>query len=258
MFKSKVVIVTGSSTGIGAATAVKFAGEGADVVLHGRKEAALQEVKERCLKAGGGKTKVHVVVGDISKEDVRQKLVNETVEKLGKLDVLVNNAGIWDPAQFSESTMELYDKLFEVNVRSLIALTQVAVPHLIKAKGNIVNISSDIGVKAVTWAIFYAVSKAAVDHFSKCLALDLGPKGVRVNCINPGYFPDTDVLIRAGVGSEKKEEFSKQVSDAYPLRRTGKLDEVADAILFVASEKASFITGVLFPVDGGSLAGTAH
>jgi len=257
MFKSKVVIVTGSSAGIGAATAVKFAGEGADVVLHGRKEAALQDVKERCLKAGGGKTKVHVVVGDIAKDDVRQKLVNETVEKFGKLDVLVNNAGIWDPAQFSDSSMELYDKLFEVNVRSLIALTQLAVPHLIKTKGNIVNISSDIGTKAVVWAIFYAVTKAAVNHFSKCLALDLGPKGVRVNCINPGYFPDTDVLSRAGVGADGTATFSKMVSEAYPLRRPGKLDEVADVILFVASEKATFVTGILFPVDGGSTAGTA-
>jgi len=179
-----------------------------------------------------------------------EKLVNETIEKFGKLDVLFNNAGVWDPAAFSESTMEIFDKIFDVNVRSLIALTQLAVPHLIKTKGNIINNSSGAGLKAIAWSIYYAVSKAAVDHFSKCLALDLGPKGVRVNSINPGAFPDTDVTSRV-VGEEEKAGVFKAVQSVTPLRRTGELDELADAVLFLASEKASFITGILFPVDGG-------
>jgi len=134
MFKSKVVIVTGSSGGIGATTAVMFASEGAAVVIHGRKEAALHEVKEKCLKAGGGKNKVHICIGDVSKEDVRQKLINETIKEFGKLDVLVNNAALFDQSTFSESSMEIYDKLFDVNVRSVIALTQLAAPHLVKSK----------------------------------------------------------------------------------------------------------------------------
>jgi len=255
MFKSKVVLITGSSSGIGAATAVKFAEQGADLVIHGRRESELQQVKERCLKVGDSKTKVHIVIGDITKDDVRQKIINESIEKFGKLDVLVNNAGLWNPASFDESAMEIYDKLFDVNVRSLIALTQLAVPHLIKTKGNIVNTSSDIGLKPMAFSIYYAVSKAAVNHFSKCLALDLGPKGVRVNCVNPAYFPDTD-LSRV-LDHVDKEAVIQFLSNIYPLRRTGKLEEVADAILFLASEKASFVTGVLFPVDGGSVAGTA-
>jgi len=254
MFKSKVVIITGSSSGIGAATAVKFAGAGADVVIHGRRESELEEVKAQCLIAGGGDTKVHTVVGDITKDDVRQKLVNETIEKFGKLDILFNNAGVWDPSAFNESTMEIFDKLFDVNVRSLIALTQLAAPHLIKIKGNIINNSSVCGVKAMTAAIYYAVSKAAVDHFSKCLALDLGPKGVRVNSINPGYFPDTNAVSRVA-GEDARLAYKASVSEAYPLRRTGELDELTDAILFLASEKASFITGILLPVDGGYLLG---
>jgi len=259
MFKSKVVIVTGSSTGIGAATAVKFALEGASgLIIHGRKEAALNEVKEKCLKAGGGKTKVHICIGDVSKEEVRQKLVNETIKEFGKIDVLVNNAALFDPSTFTESSMEVYDKLFNVNVRSLIALTQLAAPHLVKSKGNIVNISSDVGCKAITWAMFYALTKATVNHFTKCLALELGPKGVRVNAINPAYIPETDVLSRAGINDEEQQNYVKMANEGYPLRRPGTVDEVADGILFLASEKATFVTGVIFPVDGGSLAGTSN
>jgi len=254
MFKSKVVIVTGSSGGIGAATAAKFAAEGANVVIHGRKEAALHEVKEKCLKAGAGK--VHICVGDISKEEVRQKLVNDTIKEFGKIDVLVNNAALFDQSTFSESSMEVYDKLFDVNVRSVIALTQLAAPHLVKSKGNIVNISSDVGCKAVTWAMFYALTKATLNHFTKCLALELGPKGVRVNAINPAYIPETDVLSSAGIVGDEQKSYVKMAMDSYPLRRPGTMDEVGDAILFLASDKATFVTGVLFPVDGGSLAGT--
>jgi len=257
MFKSKVVIVTGSSSGIGATTAVKFASEGANVVIHGRKEAALHEVKEKCLKAGGGNIKVHICIGDVSKEEVRQKLINETIKEFGKLDVLVNNAALFDQSTFFESSMEIYDKLFDVNVRSVIALTQIAAPHLIKSKGNIVNISSDVGCKAVTWAMFYALTKAALNHFTKCLALELGPKGVRVNAINPAYIPETDALSRAGIANEEQQSYVKMAETDYPLRRPGTVGEVGDAILFLASDKASFVTGVLFPVDGGSLAGTA-
>jgi len=252
MFQSKVVIITGSSSGIGAATAVKFAEAGADVVIHGRRESELEEVKAQCLRAGKGNTKVHAVVGDITKDDVRQKLVNETIEKFGKLDVLFNNAGVWDPAAFSESPVELYDKIFNVNVRSLIALTQLAVPHLIKTKGNIINNSSVAGVKPKATGIYYGVSKAAVNHFSKCLAVDLGPKGVRVNCVNPGFFPDTNAVTRV-IGEDAKAAFKTSIADMNPLRRTGELDELTGAILFLASEKASFITGILFPVDGGYL-----
>jgi len=257
MFKSKVVVVTGSSGGIGATTAVKFAAEGAHVVIHGRKEAALNEIKEKCLKAGKGNTKVHICIGDISKEDVRQKLVNETIKEFGKMDVLVNNAGIFDPSTFSESSMDVYDKLFDVNLRSLIALTQIAAPHLIKSKGNIVNISSDVGCQAVTWAMFYALTKAALNHFTKCLALELGPKGVRVNSINPAYIPETDVLSRAGITGDDQQFYVKMAQEKFPLRRPGTVEEVADAIMFLASEKATFVTGVIFLVDGGSTVGHA-
>jgi len=255
MFKAKVVIVTGSSTGIGAGLAVRFAGEGANVVIHGRNESALQDVKKRCLEASGGNAKVHTCVGDISSDDVRQKLINETIQQFGQLDVLVNNAGIWDPSTFSESSMDLYDRLMDINVRAVIALTKLAAPHLIKSKGNIVNISSEAGAKAFNLQTFYCVTKAALDHFTKCLALELGPKGVRVNAVSPSYTPETDVLSRAGVTNETKEFYLKMSREGHPLRRTGTVEEVCDGTLFIASDKAKFCTGVILPVDGGSTIG---
>jgi len=255
MFKGKTVIVTGSSGGIGASLAVRFAAEGANVIIHGRQESALQNVKKRCLEASGGNAKVHICVGDISDDKVRQKLVNETIDRFGQLDVLVNNAGLWDPRNFSDSSMDLYDKLMEVNVRSVIALTQLASPNLIKSKGNIVNISSEAGAKPFNVITFYCVTKAALNHFTKCLALELGPKGVRVNAISPSYIPETDVLSRAGVTSDTQQFFLKMAQEGHPLRRTGTVEEVCDATLFMASDKAKFSTGVIFPVDGGSAIG---
>jgi len=105
--------------------------------------------------------------------------------------------------------------------------------------------------------MFYALTKAALNHFTKCLALELGPKGVRVNAINPAFIPETDVLSRAGIAKEQEKSYVAMAEKGYPLRRPGTVSEVGDAILFLASDKASFVTGVLFPVDGGSLAGTA-
>jgi len=255
MFKSKVVLVTGSSTGIGAGTAIKFASEGAaGVVLHGRKEDALKSVKEQCEKAGKGTVKVHIVVGDITKQDVREKMVNETIQKFGQLDVLVNNAGIsMNPVTFSDAKIDIYDQIFDINVRSLVVLTQLAVPHLIKSKGSIVNLSSAAGLKALATFNYYCMSKAAVDHFTRCLAVDLGPKGVRVNSINPGYIGETELATSRGAASEAVKAFTARAEQQYPLRRVGKVDEVADAILYLASDQAKFVTGVVLPVDGGAV-----
>jgi len=251
MFQSKVVIVTGSSAGIGAGTAVQFAREGASgIVLHGRKEDALKEVKTLVEQAGNGKTKVHYVVGDVTDDNVRVKLINDTINQFGKLDILVNNAGIATVGTLSEATIESYDNVFAVNVRSVVALTQLALPHLIKSKGNIVNVSSVAGLMAKKPEfLFYAMSKAALDHFTRCLAVDLGPKGVRVNGINPGYIGDTNMTSRQ-MTSDKQKEFEEKRGKEHPIGRVGRVEEVADLIIFLASNKAQFITGVNLPIDG--------
>jgi len=254
MFKSKVVIVTGSSSGIGAGTAVKFAKEGAaGVVLHGRKEDALKNVKEQVEKAGQGQTKVHVVVGDITDGKVREKLINETVQRFGRLDVLVNNAGLCIPSPITQTSIDVFDKMIDVNVRSVIVLTQLAIPELVKTKGNIVNISSVASLRAMAMFPFYCMSKIALDHFTRCLAVELGPKGVRVNVVNPGSIPETELGIRSGATAQQVKEYNEKASANYPLQRPGTVEEVANVITFLASEKASFITGIVAPVDGGSV-----
>jgi NAD(P)-dependent dehydrogenase (short-subunit alcohol dehydrogenase family) len=253
MFKSKVVIVTGSSSGIGAGTAILFAKQGAAaVVLHGRREDALKKVKEQCEAASQGQGKIHVVVGDITDQSVRDKLVNETVKLFGRIDVLVNNAGIsMNPTSTAECPIDIFDNVFAVNVRSVILLTQLAIPHLVTSKGNIVNISSVAAIKSLPIFTFYNMAKIALDHFTRCLAVELGPKGVRVNSIQPGAIPDTDLASRYLDKSADFSQLMQSIVDRTPLRRTGEVDEVAKAIVFLASDNASFITGIATPVDGG-------
>jgi len=251
MFKSKVIIITGSSTGIGAATAVKFASDEADgIVLHGRQEDALKSVKEKCEKVGKGN--VHICIGDITKQEIREKLINETIQQFGRLDILVNNAGInKGVTEFHEAKIDSFDEVFDVNLRSVVTLTQLALPYLIESKGNIVNVSSVASLKVHPEYTHYSMSKAAFDYFTRSLAVELGPKGVRVNSVNPSLIKGTQMALRQP-GSKKMIEFGKQLVKRYPLRRTGTVDEVADAILYLASDKAKFVTGVNFSIDGGA------
>jgi len=249
MFKGKVIVITGSSAGIGAGAAVKFATEGAKgIVLHGRNEKALKEVKEKCDKVGQGDVKVSVCVGDITDDNVRKALIDMAISEFGQLDVLVNNAGIH---KRGDTSIEVYDDIFNVNVRSVIVMCQLAVPHLLKTKGNIVNISSVTGLKANTIAPYYCCSKAALDHYTKCLALELGLKGIRVNSVNPGYVTGTKILTRNGFTKADVEKIVDGLVQVYPLRRLGTIEEIAQVIAFIASDQATFITGAMLPVDGG-------
>jgi len=192
-----------------------------------------------------------MVVGEITDAGVREKLINETVNTFGRLDVLVNNAGVMPITLPSEASMDIYDRVFNVNVRSVVALSQLALPHLIKTKGNIINISSGLGIKALPMFTFYCMSKAALDHFSRCLAVDLGPKGVRVNSLNPGEIEDTLLMGRTGISLDSSKEQLENKRKTIPLARAGHVAEVAPAIVFLASDKAKFITGTTFCVDGG-------
>jgi len=255
MFKGKVVIITGSSSGIGAGTAIKFAQEKAKgIVLHGRNEKSLQEVKSQCEQAGQNEVKIHTCVGDITDEGVRKNIIDSTIAQFGQLDIMINNAGICTMDDFSNTAMDQYDIIFNVNVRSVMALTQLAIPHLIESRGNIVNISSIGGMKASPIATFYCCSKATLDHFTKCLALELGPKGIRVNSVNPAYVAGTEIFNRQNGGTVSKEiikGLETYATTTYPLRRSGQLEDVADAIAYLSSDKAAFVTGTIMPIDGG-------
>jgi len=253
MFKGKVVIITGSSTGLGAGAAIKFARENAKgIVLHGRNEKGLQDVKEKCEKTNR-QTKIHICVGDITDEAVRKNIIDSTIKEFGQLDILINNAGIAGGGGLCDTDMDKYDEIFNINLRSVMALTQLAIPHLIKTKGNVVNISSESGLKASSALMFYGCSKAALDHFTKCLAIELGPKGVRVNSVNPAYVPGTEIVARQLVpDTEGLLKFIENRAMTCPLRRCGKIEEMADAIAFLSSDNAAFITGTILAVDGGS------
>jgi len=243
-FTDKVVIVTGASSGIGAETAVKFSSLGAKVILNGRNSEKLKEVLNRCVNP------VFTVVGDVTDEKFAASLIKATIEKYGRLDVLVNNAGVLEPGSIETTSLEQYDRVFNTNVRSLYHLTMLAVPELIKTKGNIVNVSSVTGTRSFPNALAYCMSKSAVDQLTKCVALEVAAKGVRVNSVNPGVIT-TGLHKKSGMDEKAYAEFLEKSRTTHALGRAGEATEVADAIVFLASDNASFITGENLHVDGG-------
>ena len=177
-------------------------------------------------------------------------LVQKTIEAFGQLDILVNNAGVLEMGTIENTSLEQYDRVMSVNVRSLYQLTMLATPELIKTKGNIVNISSVNGIRSFPGVLAYNVSKAAVDQLTRCVALELASKQVRVNSVNPGVTV-TELQKRGGLSDEKYEAFLEHSKTTHALGRPGEASEVAQAIAFLASNEASFTTGVSLAVDGG-------
>lgn len=245
-FAGKVILITGASSGIGAATAKHFAGLGATLALAGRNMDNLKEVASNCST----KSIPLLLTGELTNEKDNQSIIDKTVEHFGKLDVLVNNAGVIETGSIENTSMDQYDRVMNTNIRSLYQLTMLAVPHLIKSKGNIVNVSSVNGMRAFPGVLAYCVSKAAVDQFTRCVALELATKEVRVNCVNPGV-TITNLHKRSGMNPEQYEAFLKRSQETHAMGRPGQPEEVARTIAFLASGDASFITGASVPVDGG-------
>ncbi|XP_035902153.1 3-oxoacyl-[acyl-carrier-protein] reductase FabG-like [Anopheles stephensi] len=247
-FTGKVVLITGASSGIGEGTAIYFAKLGASLALTGRNEANLKKVGDACEEAS--KNKPLLIVADVTKEEDNKRVLDEIVAKYGKLDVLVNNAGILGNGSIENTSLQQYDELMNTNVRGVYHLTMLAVPLLIATKGNIVNLSSVAGNRSFPGILAYSMSKAAIDQFTRCTALELAPKQVRVNAVNPGVII-TDIHKRGGMDEEAYAAFLKKCEQTHALGRPGVAEEVASTIAFLASDKASFITGVTLNVDGG-------
>ncbi|XP_061712760.1 3-oxoacyl-[acyl-carrier-protein] reductase FabG-like [Cydia pomonella] len=249
-FTDKVAIVTGASSGIGAATAVALAKDGAKVVLVARNEAKLSQVAQKCKQLDA---KYLIIKADVSRDEEVKTIVDKTIDHFGQLDVLVNNAGFGKNASIlDEKIMECFDLVMNTNLRAIVLLTHLAAPHLVKTKGNIINISSVVSLRIPSEGgyLSYAVSKAGLDHFTRCVALDLSPHGVRVNCINPGPVK-TDIVANAGItNSDIVWEHWKAKT---LLKRIGEPEEIADLVLFLASNKARSITGSTFVSDNGVL-----
>ncbi|XP_063370437.1 estradiol 17-beta-dehydrogenase 8-like [Cydia amplana] len=243
-FLNKVALITGAGSGIGEATANKLAKGYARLTLVDLRADILKKSAENCEKIS--KTKVLKIVADVSKEDDVKRIVEATLKEYGRLDVLVNCAGIHgEVTVFDDNIMEKFDNIIKVNLRSMVALTHAASTALIESKGNIVNVSS-VRAKAGAASFAYSVSKAGVSQFTKAAALDLAPHGVRVNAVLPGPVK-TNLMIHAGLGSKPS------LAGKEPLRRETKTEDVAELIMFLTSEAAKSITGSEYVVDGGFL-----
>lgn len=249
-FTGKVVVITGASSGIGAATAIHFSKLSANLALVGRKENNLKRIALYCEKAKG--IKPLTITADVTDDTALERIVKETIDNFGKIDVLINNAGIIAMGGLKSSDVDTYDKVMAVNMRAVFQLTKLFTPHLIKSKGCIVNISSILSSKVSTQSLAYSVSKAALDQFTKCVALELAPDGVRVNSVNPSYVK-TNLLKDTGLTEDQLELYTQNCGSKAPLKKLVEADEVASLIAFLASDNAKSITGTCAAIDAGKL-----
>ncbi|MBA4067582.1 MAG: short chain dehydrogenase [Isosphaera sp.] len=248
-FTGKVALVTGGTGGIGKATAVAFAREGAKVVLSGRREKEGLAVVEEITKAGGV---AHFVAADVAKEADVKRLVGETVAKFGRLDVAFNNAGVEWAGPLTEATEADYRRVFDINVWGVLTAMKYEVPAMLKGGGGaIVNTSSIAGHIGFPGASVYAAAKFAVEGLTKTAALEFARQGVRVNAVAPAAIV-TEMVDRFFGGEDS--EGGKAMAEKHPVGRMGRPEEVAAAVLYLASDAAKFTTGVSLPVDGGWLA----
>ncbi|XP_041982342.1 3-oxoacyl-[acyl-carrier-protein] reductase FabG-like [Aricia agestis] len=246
-FEHRVVVITGASSGIGAACTLEFATRAADLALVGRNVENLENVAKQCEDITGKKPLT--IIADISIEDDVTRIITDTVDHYGKIDVLVNNAGILILAGVLDDIAS-FDQMLATNVRGTYLMTQKAIPHLLETKGNIVNISSVLSKQPIPAMMPYCMTKAAIDMLTKCVALDLAPRGVRVNSINPGPV-NTNLFTRNGVSEDVNDKMYAGMEAAMPLRKLAKSADVAKLACFLASDDASCITGSCHQIDCG-------
>ena len=244
--KIKNVIVTGASSGIGRATVERFLRDGNNVALVGRRERKLDEVASRCEPGG----RAIVIAADLTDERQTEGCIATTVDVLGGLDVLVNAAGILKSGRIEDTSLKLWDEMMNINLRSVFHMMKSALPYLERSRGNIVNVSSVTGPRSFPGVLAYCVSKAAVDQLTRCAALELAAKGVRVNEVNPGVVV-TELHRAGGMSEEAYAAFLEHSKTTHPLGRVGNPQEVADLIYFLASDQAGWITGATVSIDGG-------
>jgi len=243
----KVAIVTGASSGIGRATALAFARDGHRVLAVGRQAAALDGVVAEVAAAGSRAVALAV---DVTAGGAAERIVKHAIDDLGGIDVLVNAAGIIGSGTIETTSDQAWDAMLDINVSAPFRLMRAAVPHLAARTGAVVNVSSVTGLRSFPGVLAYCVSKAAVDHLTRCAALELAPKGVRVNAVNPGVVV-SNLHRRGGMNEEQYAAFLERSRETHPLGRPGRPEEIAELILFLGTSRSAWMTGETIPIDGG-------
>lgn len=246
-FTGKVILVTGANSGIGADAARHLAGLGGKLALVGRNADRLNETAEQIRAANAPEPLV--IVADVTTD--AERIVTETVNHFGQLDVLVNNAGIMQIESVPTIDMDNFAKMMDTNVYALVRLTQAAVPHLEKTKGNVLNVSSSVSLRREDSVSSYTITKAAVDQLTKSAAMDLASRRIRVNSINP-VVVRTPLFENSGVvTAATADDFYKTYASIYPLGRVGEVSDTSNAIEFLTKDSSNFLTGIILAVDGG-------
>lgn len=247
LFDQRVALITGASSGIGRATALRFAEEGAAVALLGRDREALEETGTEIERRGA---RAVVVVADLTDAAQCRAAVDEAVAFGSRLDVLVNAAGIIASGDLASTTEEAWTEMMRINLDGVFVLMQASLPHLQATGGNVVNVSSVTGLRAFPGVLAYCVSKAGLDQLTRCAALELAGSGVRVNAVNPGVVV-SNLHRRSGMQEDAYEAFLEHSKTTHPLGRVGQPRDIADAIVYLASDQAGWVTGVTLSLDGG-------
>ncbi len=246
----KIALITGGGTGIGKATALLLAEKGAIVTVAGRRENKLHETVMAVEKKGG---KAFYVVGDISRVEDTERIVQETVRNCGGLDILVNNAGVFKGTKITDTSEDEYDRIMNTNLKGTYFMCKYSIPVMTKrGGGSIVNIGSTLGIKGIrkSTTTVYAASKGGIVMLTKTLGLELTPNKIRVNCICPAVV-ETEIFETLGIPTEQIPERMKTWESFHPIGRNGKPEDIAQAVLYFASEHSSWATGTIFNLDGG-------
>jgi len=247
-FEGKVALVTGAASGIGRASAQRLASEGATVMLGDINNPGLEETEKTIIEAGG---RAAIYVFDVSDADACRSCVSATIKEFGQLDVLCNIAGTVKLKHFEEITDEYWNRIVGINLSGVFFMSKAAIPHLIKTKGNIINMGSTASLVGQVYNAHYCATKAGVLMLSKSMAIEFAGRGVRVNAICPG-----------GVNTPLIENFEMPegadmnlVSKLFSLVEQAEPEEIATAVAYLASSEARYVTGIAFPMDGGQTAG---
>lgn len=243
-FNGKVAIVTGASRGIGKEIALEFARNGASVVInYSNNDEAANEVLKEIKEMGVGAILVKASVGE---SDGCKKIIDEAKSKFGRIDFLINNAGISKVGLFMDSTDDMIDEILSVNLKGVINTSRFALDELVKTKGAIVNVSSIWGNVGASCEVLYSTTKGAINLFTKSLAKEMAMSQVRVNAVAPGVI-ETD--MNSWMSGEDREDLESEI----PMNRFGRVKEIADCVMFLCSDKSSYVTGQILTVDGGML-----